>query len=218
MFPSLLVLGLALSLVPGCTGAVPADDTGAGDTAAPDTDTDPGTDTDTAELPRDRDGDGVFDGEDCNDRDRHVYPGAPDGWDDVDNDCDGVVDADGDWSGSITLHASAVYEGRPYYFTLDCPFAGTRILGTLAFTITCTPDPSDEDAQRLLGKTLILTPDGGAVWGDTWEDNVEFTSANGWDSTGEGSLVWADYDTAEVRVEMRGVSLVAAGTGGIVRG
>ncbi|MFT5679715.1 MAG: hypothetical protein ACI8RZ_000620 [Myxococcota bacterium] len=42
----------------------------------------------------DNDGDGVPEGEDCNDWSGVIYPGAPEVCDDVDNDCDGEIDED----------------------------------------------------------------------------------------------------------------------------
>lgn len=214
-------LTLALLLASGCAGKVTVDDsdTGAPDTSedTDDTDTDTPIDTDTETAPVDRDGDGVNEDLDCNDTNRAVFPGATETWDDVDSDCDGLVDGDGAYAGTLDVDASAVYEGRRYNFSLECPFVGTRTLGTLDFTVTCTPDPSDADAQRLLGATLIITPDDRDVTGERWEDAVEFTSANGWDSDGEGSITWSGFDRADVAVEMSGVSLGAAGRGRITR-
>jgi len=48
---------------------------------------------DSAE-PLDGDGDGYGPEEDCDDADPGVYPGAPEACDELDNDCDGVVDED----------------------------------------------------------------------------------------------------------------------------
>ena len=115
------------------------------------------------------------------------------------------------------MAASAVYEGRRYDFSLRCPYAGTRTLGQLAFTITCTPDPEDVDAQRLLGETLIVTPMDTDVTGAAWADDIEFTSANGWDSDGEGTITWSSFSDAAVAVQMSGVSLAASGSGDIAR-
>ena len=44
------------------------------------------------DQPTDVDGDGVASGDDCNDEDASVYPGAPELCNDVDDDCDGEVD------------------------------------------------------------------------------------------------------------------------------
>lgn len=221
--PVLLVLAAALAV--GCASDAPEDDTGApdtGDTGPVDTDTDTADDTDTGDTdtdlpPVDRDGDGAIEGDDCDDTDSAVYPDAPETWDDVDGDCDGVVDGDGAWAGDIPMLASAIYEARRYNFELMCPFVGTRTLGQLSFTITCTPDPADEDAQRLLGATLTITPDDAEVEGDRWEGTAVFTSSNGWDSDGEGTIAWSSFDAADVDVEMGGVSLAARGSGAIAR-
>jgi hypothetical protein len=210
---------LVLLALCGCGPSSPTTDarpdTGAdtsADTAGTD-DTGPTPDTGPADL----DGDGAPETTDCDDRNPDVYPGAEEAWNDVDDDCDGRVDADGGWVGTVALRATAVYEGRPYNFSLDCPLEGTRSLGVLDFAITCTPDPSDEDAQRLLGASLVITPDDTDVVGDTWEDQAVFTSSNGWDSDGEGQVRWSDYDTAEVTVSMAGVSLQASGAGDLAR-
>lgn len=200
----------------GCTGS--EDDPGKGDTHATDTDdTDPADTDDTDPAPVDRDGDGSFADVDCDDTDPAAHPGAAEAWDDVDNDCDGVVDADGAWAGDIAVVASAVYEGRRYNFSLTCPYVGSRALGQLAFAITCTPDPTDADAQRLLGATLTITPEDPEVSGDRWEDDVVFTSSNGWDSDGDGTIAWSGYAGAELEVGMSGVSLQVTGRGGIAR-
>ena len=45
-------------------------------------------------VPVDEDGDGVEETEDCDDEDPSAYPGAVEQCDDIDNDCDGVVDND----------------------------------------------------------------------------------------------------------------------------
>ncbi len=76
---------------------VGSDDTGTGDS---DTDTG-GHDSDTGTPPlTDADGDGhvteVEGGDDCDDSDATVYPGAPELCDGQDNDCDGHSDADDD--------------------------------------------------------------------------------------------------------------------------
>ncbi|MFN7146133.1 MAG: putative metal-binding motif-containing protein [Myxococcota bacterium] len=208
-----LLLAACTAKGPGETGA-PLD---TGDDTARATDTADTADTpDTA--PVDRDADGTPADRDCDDLDPAVFPGAPEAWNGSDDDCDGVADADGAWTGSLRVDADAVYEGRPYRFTLDCPVSGTRADGAFPWAATCTPDPADEDAQRLLGATLTLTPDDDAVAADRWDGTVVFTSSNGWDSDGEGTITWSSFDAAEVSAEMAGVSLTARAGGGITRG
>lgn len=69
------------------------DDTAGGDDTAADTDTDtdPDTDTDTGGAEGDDDGDGyTVEAGDCDDADPRAHPGAEEeGWDAVDQDCDG---------------------------------------------------------------------------------------------------------------------------------
>lgn len=45
-------------------------------------------------TPIDQDGDGFAPPEDCDDTDPSVYPGAPEIYDGIDNDCDGIIDND----------------------------------------------------------------------------------------------------------------------------
>ena len=210
-----MLLLLALS---ACAPASPDihEDTGAADDSglAPDTADETGA-ADTS--PVDLDGDGFAEGEDCDDRAPAVNPGAQALWNELDDDCDGVIDADGAWSGEITLEATAVYEGRPYSFRLDCPVEGARAHGDLQFAVTCTPDPADEDAQRLLGATLTIRSDEPMVSGDFWADTVVLESSNGWDSDGEGTVQWIDFDSADLSFSMAGVSLQASGGGRLQR-
>ncbi len=188
-------------------------DTGPNDDSAQDSAADSGD----APAPLDRDADGATEDVDCDDRDAAVFPGATEIWNELDDDCDGVADADGAWSGTLDVSASAVYEGRRYDYRLACPFQGTRADGRFDFTATCAPDPDDATAQRLLGATLVATPEDPRVSGERWSDSVTFTSSNGWDSRGEGSVVWSGFDGAAVDLSLSGVSLTARETGTITR-
>lgn len=203
---------MLLLLTLGCSpDDIPtAKDTGAHDSGGPDTDTD-------TEGPTDLDGDGHPAETDCNDTNVHVHPGAEEAWNDVDDDCDGIIDADGAWTGTMDVGISTVYEGRPYTFALDCPFVGTRAAGVLDYAITCTTDADDVNAARMIGATLILTPDDASVTGDTWADTVVATSANGWDTDGDGQIAWSDYGRARVSLSVDRSAFDLSGEGDITR-
>lgn len=212
----LLLLPLAL----GCTHGQPtiADDTAIQDTEPVDTapDDTPPEETGASE-PVDLDGDGTDADSDCDDRDPDVFPGAPEAWNEVDDDCDGVVDADGSWSGSMQLAASAIYEGQVYNFGFDCPFDGVRAAGAFDWAIVCSPDPTDADAQRMLGASLTLAPDETSVEAAAWSDRVRVESSNGWDTDGDGAIDWTDVDRASVRIEQGSLSLSFTVRGTITR-
>ncbi len=182
-----------------------ADDTGGGDTS-----------TDSAPPPpRDLDGDGVDDRTDCDDRDPDRTPGAPEAWDGVDNDCDGRVDADGTYSGTLTLDATGVYQGTPHSFRLDCPLTVTRAGRALALEAACTTDPTDENAQRLLGPRLVVSVDEPRVEPTArWSGTYVVRSDSGWDTDGEGSIAFAEsLDRVDVVFTVSAPFLGARGAG-----
>jgi hypothetical protein len=211
---------LALSVL-GCRSPVPEVDP-TGDSAPPEypqADTGPDTASETGEqnLPEDRDSDGYTEDVDCDDTDPRISPAAAETWNDQDDDCDGLTDADGLWTGTIAMAASAIYEGADRNFSLSCPFEGSRSAGTLHFAITCTPDANDALAQLLLGATLVVSEADARVSGAEWADTVMFTSSSGWDSRGDGVIAWSAVDAATVAVSISGASLGASGTGSITR-
>jgi hypothetical protein len=214
--PLLAILALAL---PGCRSPAPKGQKADDSATQQDSETDTAPDSETAEpqLPEDRDSDGYTEDVDCDDTDPRISPAATEVWNDQDDDCDGLIDADGRWIGTIAMAASAIYEGAHRDFSLACPFEGTREAGTLHFAITCTPDPTDALAQLLLGETLVVTEADARVSGTEWSDTVMYTSSSGWDSRGEGVIAWSAVDAAAVNVSISGVSLAASGTGSITR-
>lgn len=163
---------------------------------------------DTGEAPADKDGDGVFPPEDCDDGDPAVLPGAEETFNGVDDDCDGQIDANGGWSGTVDLDATATYEGKRYTFALRCPVTMTRETLYAEWEVACEPDPDDEWAMLLLGETLTITPLDAYCWDlALWEGDFVVRSSNGWDSEGEGELQFTSLTRATLRGELRSVFL-----------
>jgi len=199
-----------------------AEDTAVGnapvDTDTEDSDTETDTeDPDTGE-PIDIDGDGFVLSEDCDDRDPSVYPGAEETWNDIDDDCDGLVDADGAYECDMSISATAIYEGDSYSFALTCPFTMERLDGELGISGVCTPDAEDSWAQLLLGATLAFVVESASVSGTEWSGSLELISApsessSGWDSFVEGEVIWQNTNVATTTLEKDSVSLDLVGTG-----
>ena len=82
-----------------CDGTVDGSDATDAPTWYTDADGDGYGDAATGSVQCDPDGTDVSDGSDCDDGDAGVHPGAPDGEDGRDNDCDGPVDED-TWIGT----------------------------------------------------------------------------------------------------------------------
>lgn len=190
---------------------VGTDDTSV-DTSWPD-DTDP---PDTG--PVDADQDGVAAADDCDDSDPSAYPGAVEAWDGVDNDCDGVIDAVGSYTGNVSLSAAAWYEGERYDFSLQCPTTLERGLVDADFAIVCTTNPANEDAQRMLGATVTLSPHDTHMWElKEWEGDVDVVSSNGWDTLGAGTVRWTSMTRATVAVTLNTRYLDLSGSGSVTR-
>lgn len=77
----------------------------------------------------------------------------------------------------------------------------------------CTPDPTDELAQLLLGATLSLTAGDDQMGGATWSGVGELRSSNGWDAAPDLGLTWPDLDTSRVSWSLDTRSLDASGSG-----
>jgi len=186
------------------------------DTGVEDTDDDTGDDSE--ESPQDdRDQDGASAEEDCDDLDPRSYPGNQETWDGRDNDCDGVIDGRGGFEGGHVVEAVAVVEGEEVHMSLTCPITLERLAGTLSFEVRCTPDADDADAQALLGAEVVVVPLDNAVVAESWQGDVEWTSSNGWTTTGIGYATWNDMDEVWFTTGLQTVSLEWSGTGSLTR-
>lgn len=209
------LLPLALACVgpakDGPDSGAPAEETASPDDTAPE-DTGP-------DDPVDVDSDGSLSDVDCDDLDPRRYPGNDETWDEIDNDCDDRVDADGDYSGTWTLAAEGIYKTTRYGFTLTCDAAMRRAEGALDLTAICLPDDPDEWSDLLLGESITVTiyPGDEDVEEAEWADWVVFTSSDGWDTEGDGVITWSDMDSASISLALDAVYLDIYGGGPLVR-
>lgn len=165
----------------------------------------------------DYDSDGFYGEDDCDDFDPNAYPGAEEVFDQTDNDCDGRVDADGFYRGSLLLDFTAVYKGVEYNREVNCTVELSRYgEASVEFEIVCEGTKLDEMGELLIGELLSITPTENAnVTEGSWSGAVEFSSSDGWTSGGEASANWSDMSTLTLDVSMSSFSLDAAGSGAL---
>jgi hypothetical protein len=165
----------------------------------------------------DADGDGFTPGTgDCDDTNSEIYPGAPQQWNGLDNDCDGFVDGDGLYSGTIPISGAGVYEGQAHSFQMNCPGTLQRLGSQLTLNITCTSDPNDPYAQLLIGTQLMITADGNAT-ADAWSGRITFTSSTGWDTQGDAQIQWSSFSALNLSLQLSTFSLDLSGGGSMSR-
>jgi len=218
-----LLFSAVLCLSAACGGSSADTEDSSKETGDTDTDSHTGDTSDTDPSDVDVDGDGFTADEDCNDYDPRQYPGAEEVFDDLDNDCDGLVDAEGSYAGSFVLAVDAVYEGVPYDWSLDCPMTLLRAGMSLAFTVTCTSTHSNSAQlavmKLMLGDELTIAPssDNAAVTGDVWNEGVLFSSSDGWTAPGEGWLSWSDTSHVTLYASFTGPFVAFDGSGPLTR-
>jgi len=145
--------------------------------------------------PIDVDEDGFTTETDCDDWNPLIYPGAVEEPDDEDNDCDGNIDWDGVFQGTVAMTAIAIYEGAPYSFEQSCTLVVDRIWRNAAIDVVCQVDLTQEKAQLLLGESLSISANGNGIVARTWQGDVELESTGGdfsWDADGEMGLTWSE--------------------------
>ncbi|HJN75552.1 MAG TPA: putative metal-binding motif-containing protein [Myxococcota bacterium] len=203
---------------PGDTGAVVGETGGEDsvvDTSWPD---DSDSAEETGEPVIDLDEDGFPREEDCDDGDASINPDAEEVFDGFDNDCDGVIDASGSYSGSFGIAARGWFEGDPHDLAYDCPMEMERELISADWVVTCTIPSGDEWGRLLLGETLTLIPEDPYLWElDRWDGDVIVTSSDGWDTYGTGSLSWNTMEKATLVVGLDTTWLDFTGSGKLKR-
>jgi hypothetical protein len=166
---------------------------------------------DTDRPIRDVDADGSTSDADCDDYNPAVYPGASERWNSTDDDCDGIVDADGEYAGTATVDATAIYEGNPYSWRLSCPTTLHRADQSFRFAVTCTSDPEDARMVLLLGDTMEIHEVDNIVVESAFSGAVRVSSSAGWDADGSGTLTWAGFSVTTLTFTLNTRSLDVSG-------
>ncbi|MEC7983544.1 MAG: putative metal-binding motif-containing protein [Myxococcota bacterium] len=149
-------------------------------------------------FPDDIDDDGYGEDEDCDNWDPEVHPGAEEVFDHIDNNCDGIVDFDGEFSGIGQLWANAIYEGVPYPFEQQCQLSVIRNRGLMTLDVLCDVDLTQTNASLLLGEEILLTAQTNTLHEQVWSDRVPIRSQGGdmeWDTQADASLSWSALST-----------------------
>lgn len=96
---------------------------------------------DSGDIVLDQDNDGFIAQEDCNDQDAAIHPNATELCDEIDNDCDGLIDSEDDsLEGGTTIYVDADDDGY------GAPGTGSLSCSTEAALVTNDDDCDDVDA------------------------------------------------------------------------
>ena len=153
--------------------------------------------TDPVDELRDVDSDGFWDDVDCDDWNPNIYPGAEEILNNEDDDCDGYIDSDGVYEGTLALHAVAVYQGQPFTFTQTCEGVVERIVGQVEMNVFCDIDQSQDRANQLLGGSITMVASENFVFERIGSSRVTIESTGGeteWDAFGEVNWSWSSWE------------------------
>lgn len=160
----------------------------------------------------DIDEDGFPEETDCDDWDPAIHPNAEEIFDYIDNNCDGVIDFDGIFRGTIALSAVAIYEGNPYSFAQNCDVVLERDRGFADVMTTCLIDLTQENADILLGEELFCEAESTALHDSQWQTQAVVYSSSGWDTDASLQAMWSPLsedqgEEVTIQVELQSFSL-----------
>ena len=168
---------------------------------------------------QDIDEDGFPEETDCDDWDPAIHPNAEEVFDYIDNNCDGVIDFDGIFRGTIALSAVAIYEGDPYSFAQNCDVVLDRDRGFADIMTTCAIDLTQENADILLGEELFCEAESTALHDSQWQTQAIVRSSSGWDTDASLQAVWSPLSddqgeevTIDVQLQSFSLNLQMTGT------
>lgn len=174
-------------------------------------DTHQDTDTDE-EVYHDYDADGHTSETDCDDYDPAIFPGADEVWDFEDNDCDGRVDANGRYGGTAVIRYEVVYEGQRRVWDLGCSGTLERSTNQIKMDVVCeTTDLNNALALQVLGAEVRVSEVDNVASENTWGGEVSVVSSAGWQTDGDGSLVWVSFKRAKGSVSAVAQNLKVTG-------
>lgn len=170
----------------------------------------------------DIDQDGFPEGVDCDDWDPFIHPQAIELFDHIDNNCDGIIDFDGVFSGVLNMSAVAIFEGEPYSFLQSCSGVLSRERGVATMLIECAIDQSQEKADILLGEALSFVAQTNILHTATWEPELILTSSSGWSTGSVTNMSWSALEddlgsTVEIDIRIDTISLDMTLTGKMFR-
>lgn len=161
---------------------------------------------------RDVDQDGFTEDIDCDDWNPNIYPGATESLNDVDDDCDGYADGDGLFSGTLSMAATAIYQGQAYHFAQMCAGSIERDVGQVDMLVHCEIDQTQERAGQLLGGTLTIEAHEVFIFDQSGGGNAMFQSVEGemeWDAQGVVAWQWSSWEENQSRTVGTNIQLDA---------